>query len=58
MPTAKARPGRPASSAQTESMPPVPTRPHGSEPASTPSMTVRISVACGAGSSAEPNVYA
>ncbi len=56
MPTAKASPGRPASMAQSEKAAPVPTRPQGSEPESTPSMTVFISVACGAGSSGEPKV--
>ena len=35
---------------------PVPTRPQGSEPDSTPSITVFISVAWGAGSSGEPKV--
>src|SRR6266498_1545195 len=58
MPTANERPGRPAISAQTDSAAPVPTSGHGSEPASTPSITVFISVACGAGSSGEPNVNA
>src|SRR5258708_19136009 len=44
--------------AQIESAEPVPTSAHGSEPESTPSMTVFISVACGAGRSGEPNVKA
>ena len=42
--------------AEIDSAAPVPTRPHGSAPASTPSMTVFISVAWGAGRSAEPKV--
>src|SRR6185295_283263 len=58
MPTAKARPGRPASIAPSEKAAPVPTRPQGSEPVRTPSITVFISVACGAGSCSEPNVNA
>src|SRR5438067_8562947 len=44
--------------AQIASADPVPTSPHGSEPARTPSITVFMSVACGAGSSGEPNVNA
>ena len=45
-------PGRPGEDrAQTRTSRPVPTRPQGSAPASTPSMTVFISVACGAGRS-------
>src|SRR3954468_15191829 len=58
MPTANASPGSPAINAQIVSAAPTPTSPHGSEPASTPSMTVFISVACGAGNSGEPNVNA
>src|SRR5437762_1588653 len=58
MPTANESPGNPAMIAQIASADPVPTSPHGSEPASTPSITVFISVACGAGSSGEPNVNA
>src|SRR3954462_7192776 len=58
MPTANASPGSPAINAQTGRAAPTPTSPHGSEPASTPSMTVFISVACGAGNSGEPNVNA
>src|SRR5947207_666828 len=56
--TANDNPGSPAIKAQIESAAPVPTSPHGSDPASTPSITVFISVACGAGSSGEPNVNA
>src|SRR3954452_5277621 len=58
MPTAKERPGRPAMMAQIESAEPVPTSAHGSDPESTPSITVFINVACGAGSSGDPNVNA
>src|SRR3954447_12546273 len=58
MPTAKESPGRPAMMAQIESADPVPTSAHGSDPESTPSMTVFISVAWGAGSSGDPNVNA
>src|SRR3954462_9441473 len=58
MPTANASPGSPAINAQIVSAAPTPTSPHGSEPASTPSMTVFISVACGAGNSGEPNLNA
>src|SRR3972149_458020 len=54
MPTAKARPGRPANIAPIEKAEPERTRPQGSEPARTPSITVFISVAWGAGSSVEP----
>jgi hypothetical protein len=55
MPTANDNPGKPAMIAQIASADPVPTSPHGSEPASTPSITVFINVACGAGNSGEPN---
>ena len=41
-----------------ERPPPVSTSPQGSAPASTPSTMVFIKVACGAGSSREPKVYA
>ena len=58
MPTAKESPGNPAMIAEIASAAPLPTSPHGSDPASTPSITVFISVACGAGRSAEPNVNA
>src|SRR3954447_6158837 len=58
MPTANARPGSPAISAQIVSAAPTPTSPHGNEPESTPSITVFINVACGAGSAGEPNVKA
>ena len=51
-------PGRPARMAQSEKAAPVPTSPQGSEPESTPSITVFISVACGAGRSGEPKVKA
>src|SRR5688500_8934753 len=58
MPTANASPGSPAINAQTASAAPTPTSPHGSDPESTPSITVFISVACGAGRSGDPNVNA
>src|ERR1044071_384871 len=58
MPTANDSPGSPASSAQIARPAPGRTGGHGSEPASTPSITVFISVACGAGRSGEPNVKA
>ena len=54
-PIAKARPDTPQSIAPIESPAPVSTRSQGSAPASTPSMMVFISVACGAGISREPN---
>src|SRR5437763_6844742 len=44
--------------AQIERAEPVPTSAQGSEPERTPSMTVFINVACGAGSSGDPNVKA
>ena len=49
MPIANARPDTPQSIAPIASPAPVSTRSHGSAPASTPSMIVFISVACGAG---------
>src|SRR3954469_5561874 len=58
MPTANASPGRPAISAEIVNAEPTPTSPHGSEPESTPSITVFINVACGAGNAGEPNVNA
>ncbi len=41
--------------APIESPPPLSTSPQGKAPASTPSMIVFMSVACGAGISLEPN---
>src|SRR3954452_21196344 len=58
MPTAKESPGSPAMMAQIERAEPVPTSAHGSDPERTPSITVFISVACGAGSSGDPKVKA
>src|SRR5258707_6624131 len=58
MPTANERAGSPAMIAQIESAEPVPTSAHGSDPERTPSITVFISVACGAGSSGDPKVKA
>ena len=55
-PIAKARPETPQRMAPRASPPPVSTRPQGRSPARTPSMTVFISVAWGAGSSCEPKV--
>jgi len=53
---ANANPLTPHSIAEMATPAPVPTSGHGNDPASTPSMMVFISVACGAGTSGEPNV--
>ena len=53
---AKASPDTPQSTAPRASPPPESTSPQGRSPDSTPSMTVFISVAWGAGTSGEPNV--
>ena len=53
---AKARPETPQRMAPRASPPPVSTRPQGRSPARTPSMTVFMSVAWGAGSSFDPKV--